>query len=73
MCCFCNIAGENGFKIVFVKRMEGNFCFTMKPSAEPGNAPTCVSLGLGGGFYFIVCVSFRLCPLLKSVMHGYKS
>ena len=72
MCRCCNVAGENGCKIVFVKRVEGNFSFTVKPSAGPGDAPTSASPGLGGGFYFIVCVSFQLCALLKTAMHGYK-
>ena len=73
MCCYCDVASENGFNTVFVKRMEGDFHFTVKPYAGPGDAPTGASSGLGGGFYFIVRVSFQLCALFKIVMHGYKS
>ena len=73
MCCCCNIAGENGFKSVFVKRMEGNFRFIVQPFAGPGDAPTGASPSLGRGFYFIVRMLFRLCAPFKTVMHGYKS
>ena len=52
--------------------MEGNFSFTVKPSVGPGDALTDASPGLGGGFYFIVCVSFRLRALFKTAMNGYK-
>ena len=37
------------FKSVFVKRTEGDFSFTVKPSTGPGNVPTAASPGLGGG------------------------
>ena len=67
------MAGENGYKIVFVKWMEGNFRFTVKPSNRSGDALIGASLGLGGGFYFIVHVWFQLCALFKTTMHGYKS
>ena len=49
MCRCCDVASENGCKIVFVKRMEGSIRFTMQPSNGPGDAPTGASLGLGGG------------------------
>ena len=58
MCRCYDVAGENGFKTVFGKRMEANFSFTVKPSAGPGDAPIGASAGLGGGCYFIVRVSF---------------
>ena len=73
MCCCCDVAGENGCETVFVKRVEGNISFTMKPSTGRGDVPTSASPGLGGGFYFIVRVSFRLRALFKTVTHGYKS
>ena len=73
MCRYCNVAGENDYKIMFVKRIEGNFCFTMQPSTRLDDALTGASPGLGGGFYFIVRVSFWLCALFKTMMHGYKS
>ena len=40
---------EDGFKTVFVKRMEGNFHFTVNPSARPGDALTSALPSLGGG------------------------
>ena len=49
MCRCCNVAGENGCKTMFVKRMEGNFRFTVKPSEGPGDALTGASPDLGGG------------------------
>ena len=38
MCRCRDVAYENGFNTVFLKRMEGNFCFTVKPSIGPGDA-----------------------------------
>ena len=73
MCCYCDVAGENGYKTLFVKRMEGNIRFTVQPSAGPGDALIGTLPGLGGGFYFIVRVSFWLCALFKTMTHGYKS
>ena len=58
MCRCCDVAGETGFKTIFLKGMEGNVCFTVQPSDGPGNAPTSASPSLGGGFYFIVRVPF---------------
>ena len=34
---------------MFVKRMEGNFRFIVKPSARPGDVPIGALPGLGGG------------------------
>ena len=42
-------SGKNGYKTMFVKRMEGNFSFIVKPSVGPGDVPTGASPGLGGG------------------------
>ena len=36
MCRYCDVAGENGCKTLFVQRMEGNFRFTVKPSDRAG-------------------------------------
>ena len=41
--------GRNGFKTMFVKRMEGNSSFTMRPSTGPGDARTGDLPGLGRG------------------------
>ena len=71
MCRCCDVANETGLKIVFLKRMEANVRFTMQHFAGPGNALIGTSPGLGGGFYFIVRVSFQLCALCKT-MHKYK-
>ena len=49
MCHSHDVAGENGFKSVFVKRMEGNICFTVQPAAGLGEAQTGALPGLGGG------------------------
>ena len=49
MCCNCDVAGEAGLKIAFVKRIEGNFHFTIKPSAGQGDAPIGAWPGLGYG------------------------
>ena len=73
MCHCCKVVDENGCKIVFVKRVEGNFSFPMQPSAGLGDALTGASPGLGGGFYFIVRVSFQLRAMFKTTMHRYKS
>ena len=73
MCRCCDVAGENGCITVFVKRMEGNIRFTVQPSDGPGDALIGASPGLGGSFYFIVRVSFRLRALFKTVTHGHKS
>ena len=54
---YCNVVGENGCKTLFVQRMEGNFRFTMQPSAGPGDAPTSTSSGLGGGQQSLQCVT----------------
>ena len=40
---------EKGFKSVFVKRMEGNFSFIVKPFARLGDALIGALPGLGGG------------------------
>ena len=68
-----NVVGENGCETVFVKRMQANFHFSVQPSDGPGEATTGTSPGLGGGFYFIVRVSFRLHSLFRTMTHGYKS
>ena len=68
----CEVAGETGLKIVFLKGMEANVRFTVKPSARLGDAPTGTSPGLGRGFYFIVHVLFQQRALSKTAMHGYK-
>ena len=57
---------EDGFITVFVKRMEANVRFTVKPSAGPGDVPIGTSAGLGRGFYFIVHVSF---PATRSLQN----
>ena len=49
MCHYCDVAGENGFNTVFVKRMEGNSSSTMRPSTRPGDALTGASPGLSRG------------------------
>ena len=49
MCWCCDVVGENDCKTLFVKRMEGNICFTVQSSTGPGNAPIGALLGLGGG------------------------
>ena len=36
-------------KTVFAKKMEGNFCFAVKPSVRPGDAPIGALSGLGRG------------------------
>ena len=64
----CDVAGEIGLKTVFVKKMRGNFRFTIERSAGSGDALT----GLGGGFYFIVYVSLWLHALCKTMMPRYK-
>ena len=48
MCRNCDVADETCLKTVFVKKMQGNFCFIIKPSAGLGNASTGASPGLGG-------------------------
>ena len=72
MCRYFDVKGETGLKTVSLKGMEANVRLTVQPSTGPGDASTSALLGLSGGFYFIVHVSFRLCALCKSVMHGYK-
>ena len=57
MCRSCDVAGENGYKTVFVERMEGNIYFTLQPSEGPGDAPTGTSPGLGGGLQSLQCVA----------------
>ena len=53
MCRSCDVVGENGYKTVFIKRMEGNFIFIVKPSAGPGDVSTGASPGFGGGLQFL--------------------
>ena len=53
MCHSHDVAGEKGFKSMFVKRMEGNICFTMQPAVGPGEAPTGALPGLGGGLQLL--------------------
>ena len=48
MCRNCDVAGETGLKTVSLKGMEANVCFTVQPSAGPGDAPTGASPGLEG-------------------------
>ena len=49
MCRSCDVANETGLKIVFLKGMEANVPFTMKPSAGHGDAPIGALPSLGGG------------------------
>ena len=43
------LVSKNGVEAVFAKKMEGNFCFTVKPSVGPGDAPIGALPSLGRG------------------------